>query len=199
VPALGQELTDPDTGASLRFVRTAKSSEGESTVLTLGVLRGWSAGPLHVHPLQSERMRVVEGVFQLRRGKDERTLRAGDRIEVVPKTAHTIALVGEAGTLEAEFAPALRTDELFETMFSATWPRRPPGFVPAALRAWVESRGFEDEIRYLWPRRVGGLFAAMAALTLLQDLLRRRRRRCRKGGSLRSVCFGESTASKRQR
>ena len=176
MPELGQELTDPDTGARLRFVRTAKSSEGESTVVALDVLAGWSAGPLHVHPLQSERMLVVVGIFHLRRGKEERILRAGDRIEVGPQTAHTISLVGEAGTLEAEFAPALRTDELFETMFSASWPRRPPGFVPAAVRAWVESRGFGDEIRYLWPRRLGGLFAAVAALTLIEDLLRGRRR-----------------------
>ena len=174
MPDLGQELTDPDTGARLRFVRTANSSEGESTVVTLDVLAGWCAGPLHVHPLQSERMLVVAGIFHLRRGKEERILRAGNQMEVGPQTAHTISLVGEAGTLEAEFAPALRTDELFEKMFSASWPRRPPGFVPAALRAWVETRGFGDEIRYLWPRRVGGLFVAVAAVTLIRDLLRPR-------------------------
>ena len=174
MPKLGQELTDPDTGARLRFLRTSNSSEGESTVVTLDVLEGWSAGPLHVHPLQSERMLVVEGVFNLRRGNEERELRVGDRIEVGPRTAHTISVVGEAGTLEAEFAPSLRTDELFEVMFSATWPRRPPGFVPAAVRAWVESRGFGDEIRYLWPRRVGGMFGVAAVLTLIRELLRRR-------------------------
>jgi mannose-6-phosphate isomerase-like protein (cupin superfamily) len=173
VPDLGQKLTDRDTGARLRFVRTANSSGGESTVVSLHVLGGWSAGPLHVHPLQSERMLVVEGVFNLRRGNEERELRVGDRIEVGPRTAHTISVIGEAGTLEAEFAPSLRTDELFEVMFSANWPRRPPGFVPAALRAWIESRGFGDEIRYLWPRRIGGMFVAAAALTLIRELLRR--------------------------
>jgi mannose-6-phosphate isomerase-like protein (cupin superfamily) len=174
VPNLGQELTDPDTGARLRFVRTSHSSEGESTVVSLDVLEGWSAGPLHLHPLQSERMLVVEGVFNVRRGSEERELRVGDRIEVGPRTPHTIRVVGEAGTLEAEFAPSFRTDELFEVMFSATWPRRPPGFVPAAFRAWVESRGFGDEIRYLWPRRVGGIFVAAAVLTFLRELLSRR-------------------------
>ena len=142
MPDLGQELTDPDTGARLRFRRTSKSSEGESTVVTLDVLEGWSAGPLHVHPLQSERMLVVDGVFNLRRANEERELRVGDRIDVAPGTVHTI--------------------------------RRPPGFVPAALRAWVESRGFGDEIRYLWPRRVGGLFGVAAVLTLIRELLRRR-------------------------
>jgi hypothetical protein len=120
-------------------------------------------------------MLVVEGAFNLRQGNEERELRVGDRIEVGPRTAHTISVVGEAGTLEAEFAPSLRTDELFEVMFSATWPRRPPGFVPAAVRAWVESRGFGDEIRYVWPRRVASMLGVAAVLTLIRELLRRRR------------------------
>jgi mannose-6-phosphate isomerase-like protein (cupin superfamily) len=176
VPDLGQELRDPDTGARLRFLGTADSSAGEAIGVRLEVLEGWSAGPLHVHPRQSERMLVVEGVFQLRRGKEERILRAGDRVEVAAKTAHTIRLVTEAGTLDVEFAPALRTDMLFERMFSATWPR-PPGFVPAPLRAWVESRGFGDEIRYLWPRRLGSLFVAIAVLSLLRGRRRHGQRK----------------------
>lgn len=110
------------------------------------------------------------GVFRARSGGTERVLREGDRIEVPPGTPHTIELLGETGVLEAEFRPPLRTGELFETMFAADWPRRPPGFVPGALRAWVESRGFASEIRYLWPRRVA---LATTGLGLLLLSLRR--------------------------
>lgn len=163
----GQELTDPDTGARLRFVETSQ----EAVALELTVREGWSAGRPHVHPAQTERMHVSAGVFRARSGGTERELQAGERIEVPPGTAHTIELVGEAGVLEAEFRPALRTAALFETMFSAESPRRPPRFVPGALRAWVESRGFAREIRYLWPRRIG-LAATCLALLLLS--LRRR-------------------------
>lgn len=145
--------------------------------MELEVGEGWSAGPLHLHPAQSERMRVLAGVFQARSGEEERVLGAGDGIQVPPSTPHTIRLLGESGVLEAEFAPALRTEELFEVMFSAGLPRRPPGFVPVALRAWVESRGFSDEIRYLWPRRVVTVFAAAALLVLAADLVRRLTRR----------------------
>jgi mannose-6-phosphate isomerase-like protein (cupin superfamily) len=167
VPHVGQELTDPVSGARLRFRETARSSNGERVTMELEVADGWSAGPLHVHPAQSERMRVTQGVFRARSGPDERMLQVGDRIDVPPGTPHTISLVGRTGMLEAEFVPALRTDELFELMFAATFPRRPPRFVPAALRAWVESRGFADEIRYLWPRRLAALVAALGVLRLV--------------------------------
>lgn len=136
--------------------------------MELQVEQGWSAGPLHVHPVQSERMRVRQGVFRARSGGKERVLGVGDLIQVPPGEAHTIRLVGPSGVLEAEFVPALRTDELFELMFAAGFPRRPPRFVPAALRAWVESRGFAEEIRYLWPRRVAALVAAFGVLRLVR-------------------------------
>jgi mannose-6-phosphate isomerase-like protein (cupin superfamily) len=163
VPDVGQELTDPNTGARLRFVRTADSSAGASALVKLDVLEGWSAGPLHVHPLQTERIRVVDGTFHVRCDDEERFLQSGDLIAVPLDTRHTIRLVGASGILEAEFVPALRTDELFETMFS-NGPRRPPGYVPAVLRAWVESRGYCQEIRYLWPRRAAALLAVVVAL-----------------------------------
>ncbi len=161
----GQKLTDPDTGARLRFVQTARSTGGEVVMMELAVGRGWSAGPLHVHPSQTERMRVIDGRFHVRCGDEERLLRSGDMITVPMDTAHTIRLIGRSGTLEAQFVPALRTDDLFETMFS-DGPRRPPGFVPRVVRAWVESRGHCQEIRYLWPRRAAAIVAFVAALAL---------------------------------
>lgn len=170
----GQELTDPDTHARLRFLETAESSKGEAVTVALEVREGWSAGPLHVHPAQRERLRVDAGVFHVRSGDEQRVLRAGDEIDVARGTPHTVRLMGSAGAIVAEFAPALRTEELFEIMFSGRWPRRPPSFVPSAIRAWVESRGFAGEIRYLWPRRAVTLIAAAAALRLARNLRRRR-------------------------
>jgi quercetin dioxygenase-like cupin family protein len=168
----GQELTDRDTGARLRFVRTAASSGGEAVTMVLEVRDGWSAGPPHVHPQQTERMRVLEGRFRSRCGGEPRVLCPGEVVEVPPGTAHAIELVTTAGRLEAEFSPALRTDELFEAMFAGRWPRRPPGFVPGALRAWWESRGFGAEIRYLWPRRLVFALALTASAALTSKAVR---------------------------
>jgi mannose-6-phosphate isomerase-like protein (cupin superfamily) len=154
MPVPGQELTDPATDARLRFLSTSASTGGSCVRMELTVEAGWSAGPLHVHPRQTERLRVTAGRFHGQVGRKGMELLPGDEIEVPPATSHTIELIDRCGSVEVEFTPALRTDELFETMFSARFPRRPPEFVPSAARAWVESRGFAAEIRYLWPRRL---------------------------------------------
>ena len=164
MPRPGQELTDPITKAQLRFDETSASSSGRDVRMELRVESGWSAGPVHVHPRQTELLRVVEGCFRAHIGPHSRILRPPDELPVPPATSHTIELVGARGTLDVSFSPAFRTDELFETMFSPRSPARPPAFVPGALRAWVESRGFTDEIRYLWPRRTAILAGATVFL-----------------------------------
>jgi mannose-6-phosphate isomerase-like protein (cupin superfamily) len=173
MPEPGQEITDPVTDSRLRFLRTSASTGGKTVEMELTVEAGWSAGPMHVHPHQSERVRVVAGRFRAELDGRQLELSPGDEVEVPPETSHTIELKDAHGALDVAFTPALRTDDLFETMYSATSPRRPPDFVPSAIRAWVESRGFAAEIRYLWPRRL----ALAGALTGLAVLLVSGRRR----------------------
>lgn len=170
--APGQELEDPVTGARLRFLATAASTGGAAVRMRLTAPSGWSAGPRHVHPHQTERLRVLGGSFEAVIDGKTRPLGPGEDVEVPPETRHTIALLGAAGELEVEFEPALRTEQMFEAMYVADNPRRPPGFVPSALRAWIESRGFGDEIRFLWPRQA---MIALAAALLGAVLLAKRR------------------------
>jgi hypothetical protein len=133
---------------------------------------GWSAGPRHVHPLQTELVRVLDGSFRAHMGRRELILGPDEELPVPPGTSHTIELIGARGALDVSFVPALRTDELFETMFAPDSPSRPPSFVPSTLRAWIESRGFGDEIRYLWPRRIALVGAVVVALALAARLRR---------------------------
>jgi len=170
MPRTGQELTDPVTQAHLRFEETSASSEGRGVRMRLQTKAGWSAGPKHVHPLQTELLRVVEGTFRAHLGRRDLVLRPGDELPVPPETRHTVELLGAQGTLDVSFEPALRTDLLFETMFAPDSPSRPPAFVPSILRAWIESRGFGNEIRYLWPRRIALVAAVAVALALAARL-----------------------------
>jgi mannose-6-phosphate isomerase-like protein (cupin superfamily) len=175
MPRPGQELTDPVTQARLRFEETSASSGGRSVKMRLRAQAGWSAGPTHVHPRQTERLRVVDGSFRAHVDGEEVLLRPDDELPVPPGKSHTVELIGARGTLDVMFVPALRTDELFETMFAADSPSRPPSFVPSAFRAWVESRGFRDEIRYLWPSRIAIAAAVAAALAFALGWRRVRR------------------------
>jgi quercetin dioxygenase-like cupin family protein len=177
MPAPGQIIEDPLTGTVLRFVATARSTGGAAVRMELEARPGWTAGPVHVHPRQTERIRVVGGSMRARVGGEERLCGKGDEVDVAPGTPHTVANAADAPLrLEVEFAPALRTDEMFEGMFGGGPRRRPPGVVPSVLRAWFESRGFADEIRYLWPRRALVAAAALAPVVGTLGRLSRRRR-----------------------
>ena len=157
MPSPGQMLVDPVTGARLRFV----SVTAKAVAMELDVSGEWSAGPVHVHPRQTERLGVLDGSFRALVDGRVDVVGPGDEVAVPPSTTHTIELLGPTGRLAVEFSPALRTAEMFETMFSPDSPRRPPAFVPSPLRAWVESLGFSDEIRYLWPRRAVAMFVVV--------------------------------------
>jgi hypothetical protein len=131
---------------------------------------GWTAGPLHVHPRAQERLTVLEGRLEARYGRFRRPAVAGDVVVVPPGVPHTVR-AESAVRLRVEFDPPLRTDRLFFEMYGGGG-RAPSRLLPAWLRAWLESRGYGDEIRYLWPRRV--LLTALALGTLVTAGERRR-------------------------
>ncbi len=169
MPHPGQTLEDPDTHAVARFLATADSSDGEAVVFELEAPPGWNAGPLHEHPEQVERIEVLSGRLLARIADDAGLCTRGEDLTLAPGTPHTVENPGPApARLRFEFSPALRTDRLFERMYGGEMGRRPLLQLPAALRAWVESRAFGEEIHYLWPRRalLAAFCAALAAVTL---------------------------------
>lgn len=169
MPHPGQTLEDPDTHAVARFVATADSSDGEAVVLELEAPPGWTAGPLHEHPEQVERIEVLSGRLVAWIEHDAGLCTRGEDLTLAPGTPHTVENPGPApARLRVEFSPALRSDRLFERMYGGGVGSHPPSLLPAGLRAWLESRGFGEEIHYLWPRRalLVALCAAVAAVTL---------------------------------
>src|SRR5438067_395998 len=111
---------------------------------------GWSAGPLHVHPGQIERITVLDGQVRWRVGSETGLAAAGGEIRVPPDTRHTVANAGDRNVrLQVHFEPRLRTAEMFAEMYGAGDAWRPSAWVPPGLRAFVESRGYGEEIRYL--------------------------------------------------
>lgn len=159
-PQPGDELTEPASGSRLRIVRTRAEGAAEMEITAPA---GWNAGPLHVHPSAVERLTVTEGRLAARVGRARRVVETGGVVVVPRATPHTV----EACTpvrLIVEFDPPLRTDRMFYEMYGGGARRRPPRFLPSALRAWVESRGYRAEIRYLWPRRVALAAAAGCAV-----------------------------------
>jgi hypothetical protein len=75
--------------------------------------------PLHVHPRQEERIKVIRGTLRSRSGKRERLLGPGDEVVSPPGEAHTIAPATD-GNVEvlAEISPALNYGEFLERSFA---------------------------------------------------------------------------------
>lgn len=152
----GEVIEDPYASVRVRFLQTARDSQGE--LLRLQCLLGPHAAPPgagipHVHPYQTERIEVLSGTLQVRVGWRRRTLRAGEVAEVPPGTPHGFRNGGgEEARVMVEFRPALKTQEAFEVLFALGREQELTGIgVPGnPLLAAVLLDEYKDEVRAAW-------------------------------------------------
>ena len=137
-----RELVHEATGMRLILHTEAAASGGELLEME-GVYPPNSAEPpQHFHPSQEERFEVLKGSFHVTLDGEERTYSAGESFVVPPGASHTMRNESdEEGRLHWEVRPALRTQELFETMYGAGQEGAPPLDFAKFLR------DFHDEFR----------------------------------------------------
>lgn len=137
----------------------------------------WIAAPLHVHPAQTERVRVVRGRLGVTTDDGRRVYRAGEVVEIPAGTRHTLWNAG-LGTLRLldEYEPPLRTAQWFDEMF--TTGARDALARPGKLRDVVA--GYPDVVRWSpSPLRMLAWLAAVATVAGAALGLRAHRRRRR--------------------
>jgi mannose-6-phosphate isomerase-like protein (cupin superfamily) len=72
---------------------------------------------MHTHVKQIETYRVIDGVFELKVGRERLSLRPGDTFTVPPNTPHTIGnFQSTPTTVYTTLTPGLRTAEFFERL-----------------------------------------------------------------------------------
>ncbi|MGH3111910.1 MAG: cupin domain-containing protein [Gaiellaceae bacterium] len=91
----GDTLVNPVTGETITFRRTSAQTDGELVEVEVTVEAGGGVAAAHVHPFQSERFEILEGTFELRRGRRKVTATAGDVVTVEPGTVHSFRNVGD--------------------------------------------------------------------------------------------------------
>ena len=111
----GDVLENPISGQSLTFRRTTADTAGE----LLEVESSWDGAgpepPEHYHPRQEERFEVLEGELQARVGDLERTVGAGETLDVPAGTPHTMWNTGPGRARAVwQTRPALKTEAFFE-------------------------------------------------------------------------------------
>ena len=91
----GQTLENPVTGERFTFTRTAASTGGELLAFDFNLCPGGAVPIPHVHPTQTERFEVVDGVMSFRVGLRKIQAGPGDVVEVAPGVTHSFANAGE--------------------------------------------------------------------------------------------------------
>jgi quercetin dioxygenase-like cupin family protein len=111
---LGQTLENPITGERFTFTDTAASTDGELLAFDFALRPGGAVPMPHVHPVQTERFEVREGLMRFRVGLRTVLAGPGDVVEVAPGVAHSFANAGEEeAKLRVEVRPALAMEEMF--------------------------------------------------------------------------------------
>jgi quercetin dioxygenase-like cupin family protein len=149
----GDKLENPVTGEILVFHRTSEDTDGEAVLVETIVRPEGFVAAAHVHPHQTERFEVLEGVLGLRVGEKEIITRPGDVAVVPPGMPHRF---WNAGDREARFLcevrPALQFESLIETMFSlAAEGKTNRRGMPNPLRLAVIAKAHFDTVRLPFP------------------------------------------------
>lgn len=157
----GDVIENPVTGERLVFLKTSRETNGEAVVFETFVKPDGFVAAAHVHPHQEERFLILHGTVGFRLGREKILADPGQRVTVPAGRAHKF---WNAGDCEAHFVcevrPALRFDQLIETMFglAADGKTNRKG-MPNPLRLAVIARHHFDDVRLpfppAWMQRMG--------------------------------------------
>jgi hypothetical protein len=132
-----------------------------------------------MHPGQQESFEVREGIMKFRKGLRTVTAGPGDLVVVEPGTFHRFANAGEEPALvRVRVAPALRMEELFETVAAlAAEGRTLPSGMPRPLDLALFMREFRAEVAApVAPGLARAVMAPLAAIGQRRGLGERYRR-----------------------
>ena len=149
----GDRLENPVTGEVLVFRRTSEETNGEAVLVETTVRPDGFVAAAHVHPDQTERFEVLEGLLGLRVGEREVLAGPGDVAVVAPGTPHRFWNAGESDArFLCEVRPALQFESLIETMFSlAAEGKTNRKGLPNPLRLAVIAKAHFDTVRLPFP------------------------------------------------
>jgi quercetin dioxygenase-like cupin family protein len=149
----GDRLENPITGEVLVFHRTSEETGGESLLVETIVRPDGFVAAAHVHPYQTERFEVLEGLLGLRLEDKELLAKPGDVAIVPPGAPHRFWNAGEGeARFLCEVRPALRFESLIETIFTlAAEGKTNRKGMPNPLRLAVIAKAHFDTVRLPFP------------------------------------------------
>src|SRR5262249_23624350 len=106
-------LANPVTGERFTFIETAASSNGALLAFELDLRAGGGVPMRHVHPIQTERFEVFDGIVRFRVGRRSVLASAGDVVEIAPGVTHGFSNPGpDKVRMRVDVTPALQMEEM---------------------------------------------------------------------------------------
>lgn len=114
----GDTIENPIIGERVTFLKTSAETDGEMVLIETAVTPNGFVAAEHIHPFQSERFEILEGVVEFKLDGEIVVARAGDVVMVEAGAAHQFRNVGEEEVrFLTEVCPALAFEAFLETMF----------------------------------------------------------------------------------
>jgi quercetin dioxygenase-like cupin family protein len=114
----GDTIENPVTGEWVRFLKTSAETDGEMVLIETTVAPNGFVAAEHIHPYQSERFEILEGVVEFKLDGETVVSREGDVVMVEAGAAHQFRNIGTEGVrFLTEVRPALSFETFLETMF----------------------------------------------------------------------------------
>ena len=145
----GDTIESPPTGARIRFLKTARDTNGQLLQIDDVMKGGGRVAIQHVHPYIEERFEILSGTARFSMHGQQRDVGAGETVVVPAGTPHVWGNPhDEEVHLIIEFRPALRMEEWLETFFGLQKDGKvsPNSGLPNVLQWAVISREYEDEL-----------------------------------------------------
>jgi mannose-6-phosphate isomerase-like protein (cupin superfamily) len=149
----GDELYNEISGQRLVCLRAGADTDGELLELESRWERGGAPLPEHVHPSQSEHFELLEGTLIARVNGAERTLAAGDALELPAGTPHTMWNPGPAPARAIwQTRPALNTERFLQAVWGLAASGRVDADGSPRLRDGLSlARSYQREFRVTRP------------------------------------------------
>jgi mannose-6-phosphate isomerase-like protein (cupin superfamily) len=153
MPRAGDMIENTMTGERAVFRSTRHETAGELLEADYYLTPGGHVAAAHVHPRQEETFEVLRGAVRIAIGGRRIEARPGQTYVVMPGVSHRI--VNHAGAeahLYSTLRPAMRSDELLQTMWAlASDGRTSRRGVPNLLQAAVSGVYFRGELYLAGP------------------------------------------------
>ncbi|MRG44486.1 cupin domain-containing protein [Chitinophaga sp. SYP-B3965] len=146
-------ITNPKNGMSLKFLQTAKDTNGALLEMEATYQPQSTEPPFHYHPYQAEDFLIIAGEMKLRMNGESRILKAGDRLHIPANTPHSMYNNGPAiAVTNWQVRPALNMEQFFETTIGlAADGKTNANGVPNILQAALTVNKFSSVFRMVKP------------------------------------------------